>query len=206
MPVATLPPPLPPGLACVQAAATAEQRYGLPAHLLLAIGLVESGQRDPGSGQRTPWPYSADAGGSDYIMHSGAEAATVVGFLRERGIASIDVGCFQVNLHYHPEAFASLDQAFDPVANADYAARFLRVLFAQGASWGWAIGAYHSADPALGGPYRDRVLAAWRGLGDAPPAPAAGAAAIPVYTPATLPAAQRAALRDWLRGLASRVR
>ena len=41
---------------------------------------------------------------------------------------SIDIGCAQVNLMHHPDAFASLEQAFDPMANADYAARFLKQL------------------------------------------------------------------------------
>ena len=30
----------------------------------------------------------------------------------------IDVGCFQVDLFYHPYAFTSLEEAFDPDANA----------------------------------------------------------------------------------------
>jgi hypothetical protein len=38
------------------------------------------------------------------------------------GSQSIDVGCFQVNLYYHPTAFVSLAEGFDPAANARYAA------------------------------------------------------------------------------------
>ena len=41
---------------------------------------------------------------------------------RAQGARSIDVGCMQVNLLHHADAFASLEQAFDPVANARYAA------------------------------------------------------------------------------------
>jgi len=35
----------------------------------------------------------------------------------------------QVNLHYHPEAFADLDEALSPAAKIDYAARLLRQLY-----------------------------------------------------------------------------
>ncbi len=201
--------PAPPADACARAAAIAEQRWGLPPHLLLAIGEVESGRRDPATGQMRPWPWSADVAGQDYVFANAAEAETVLGFLQAHGIASIDVGCFQVNLHYHPAAFASPAEGFDPAANADYAGRFLRSLFERSGSWQTAIGEYHSADPALGEDYRARVLRVWRGLETSPvlaaakAAPAgdphvilatAAAAAIPVYTAQTLPAGWRAAL------------
>jgi hypothetical protein len=67
----------------------------------------------------------------------------------------------QVNLFHHPGAFATLDQAFDPRANANYAARFLNSLFADLGDWGTAIGAYHSRTPGLGEPYRDQVVSTW---------------------------------------------
>ncbi len=209
-----------PSEACLRAAAAAEQRWALPPNLLLAIGRVESGLRDPATGQVQPWPWSANVAGQDYVFNSAAEVGAVVGFLRARGIASIDVGCFQVNLHYHPAAFASVAAGFDPAANADYAARFLRSLFERSGSWETAIADYHSADPVLGADYRAKVLRAWHGLGElAEPSlrvqadcrcpssraalwrrdphvilASAEAAAIPVYTARTLPAPLRTAL------------
>jgi len=65
----------------------------------------------------------------------------------------------QVNLFYHPQAFASVDEAFDPVSNADYAARFLMQLCTESGSWEQATGFYHSrtTDLALG--YRRQVAA-----------------------------------------------
>ncbi len=175
-----------PSDACQRAAALAERRWALPANLLLAIGQVESGRRDAATGQVQPWPWSANAAGSDYVFSSLPEARAVVGFLRERGIASVDVGCFQVNLHHHPTAFASVAEGFDPYANADYAARFLRRLFERSGSWEAAIGAYHSADPSLGGSYRAKVLRAWRTLraGFLPASAAAGASGRSVRHPA----------------------
>ena len=156
-----------------------------------------------------PWPWSANAAGSPYVFASLPEARSVVGFLRERGIASVDVGCFQVNLHYHPGAFASIAEGFDPDANADYAARFLRRLFERSGSWDAALGASPSGAPGLGGDYRAKVLRAWHSLRAggpmALPRPSSGgdphtilaaasAASIQVYTPLTLPPALRASL------------
>ena len=209
----TCPPPTDPALACQCEAAAAELHWGLPTHLLLAIGQVESGRRDPGTGRVLPWPWSIHAGDADYVLRTPAEAATVAGLFQSHGIASIDVGCFQVNLHYHPSAFASLAQGFDPHANADYAARFLRALFDRSGNWGWAVAAYHSADPLLGAAYRARVTRAWRQDDSIAEQPAgvgganatsdgdghvilmdAAAVAIPVYSARTAPPALRVAL------------
>jgi len=71
----------------------------------------------------------------------------------------VDVGCMQVDLHYHPDAFASMDEAFDPEANADYAARFLLAVHDSEAhgSWDIAVGLYHSHSALLAAEYRDHV-------------------------------------------------
>ncbi len=151
----------------------------------------------------SPGRWSANVAGTDYAFATPAEASTAVALFQAHGVDSIDVGCFQVNLHYHPDAFAGTAQGFDPQANADYAGRFLRALFDRSGSWETAIGQYHSADPALGDPYRARVLRAWHGESlAARPATAdshvilmdASAASIPVYSARTLPPSLRAAL------------
>ncbi len=147
-------------LACAQAGTAAEQRFGIPAGLLRAIGQVESGRTAP-DGLAAPWPWTIDVAGEGRFLPSSEAAVAAVRGLLARGAASVDVGCFQVNLHYHPNAFASLEEAFDPVANALYAARFLSALHLRDGSWQAAVGAYHSATPEHGLPYRDRVLAAW---------------------------------------------
>ena len=164
-----------PGRACRQAIATAEQDAGIPPRLLQAIGLVESG-RTAADGTRRPWPWTVDADGTGFFVPTKAAAIAGVRRLRARGARSIDVGCLQVSLLHHPHAFASLDQAFDPAANARYAAGFLRRLFAGTHDWAAAAAAYHSQTPALAAPYRRQVMAAWSGLGASPPA---AAAAIP---------------------------
>ena len=167
--------------ACAQAGTAAEQRFGIPGGLLRAIGQIESGRTGPG-GLAAPWPWTIDVGGRGHFLPSREDAVASVRDLLAGGAASIDVGCFQVNLHYHPDAFASLDEAFDPLANALYAARFLTALRAREGSWQAAVAAYHSATPGHGLPYRDRVLAAWNE--PAPVAPPVFAFGMRVITPA----------------------
>ena len=83
------------------------------------------------------------------------------GRCRPQGVRSIDIGCLQINLRHHPQAFASLEEAFDPLANARYGARFLGELQATRGDWMQAAGGYHSQTPGFAEPYRARVAAAW---------------------------------------------
>lgn len=160
-----------PGAMCRAAITAAEQRYGVPAGLLLAIGTVESGRRDE-TGVRQPWPWTINAEGEGHYFDSKAQAIAWVHAAQAGGMRSIDTGCMQVNLKHHPNAFPSLEQAFDPFANADYAARFLRDLRdgPAGGNWMRAVGFYHSQTPELAEPYRQQVQAALGSGGGAAPA------------------------------------
>jgi hypothetical protein len=145
--------------ACQVAAQVAERAQALPPGLLPAIGQVESGRRDPVTGRVAAWPWTINAAGMGRLFDRREDAIIETQALQARGVTSVDVGCFQVNLFYHPTAFASLEEAFDPQANAAYAARFLSALHTRTGSWDSAVAAYHSATPERGGPYRDRVIA-----------------------------------------------
>ena len=164
-------PPLSPGEQCRAAIVAAEKTHGIPPQLMAAIGRVESGR----NGSAWPWTINAEGVGSYY--NTKAEAIAAVEAKRAQGIRSIDVGCMQVNLIHHANAFANLDQAFEPTINADYAARFLLRLREQTGDWPQATGRYHSANPERGGPYASKVMAIWpeeqRKAGLAPPPPPA---------------------------------
>lgn len=150
-------------LACDRAAAQAEHTWNLPAGLLAAIGTVESGRIDPVALDRHAWPWSINADGAGYFSASKSEAVGLVRVLQARGARYIDVGCFQVDLFYHPDAFSSLEQAFDPDANAGAAARILVQGRFNATGWDQAVAAYHSASLLKGAWYLQRVLAAWHG-------------------------------------------
>jgi Transglycosylase SLT domain len=147
--------------ACEQAGRQAERAHDLPAGLLLAIGRVEGGRWDARLGRVVPWPWAVDAAGDGTLLDSKQAAIARTTAVRDAGTRNVDVGCYQINLASHPLAFTDLDQAFDPVANADYAARFLAALYAHLGNWNDAVAAYHSAQPELGTPYRQHVFANW---------------------------------------------
>jgi len=159
---------VPDGAACLAAGTAAEQAGGLPANLLVSIGMVESGRVDALTGHVAPWPWTVNADGAGQYFPDKAAAEAFVRLAESSGAGDVDVGCFQISLENHPDAFASLDAAFDPAANAAYAAQYLNQLKSQTGSWNMAIADYHSAVPDLGLPYQRRVLAAWHGLGNVP--------------------------------------
>lgn len=157
---ATSPAPDPATL-CRQAILTAEREHAVPPALLHAIARVESGRADPRTGAVQPWPWTINAEGQGRWFATKQEAVAAAQALQARGIRLIDVGCLQVNLHHHPQAFATLENAFDPVVNARYAGRFLKSLFQQRRDWEQAAASYHSSTPELGEAYRLKVMAAW---------------------------------------------
>ena len=136
---------VPPALACAAAGHAAEQAAALPANLLVSIGMVESGHPDPLTGRISPWPWTVNADGTGQYFMDKAAAEAFVRLAESSGAHDIDVGCFQVSLQSHPDAFATLDDAFDPAENANYAAGFLNQLKNQTGSWNTAIADYHSA-------------------------------------------------------------
>jgi hypothetical protein len=150
-----------PGLLCRQAIESAGRAHAVPPGLMAAIGRVESGRHDPVTHALNPWPWTVDAEGQGAFYDSKEQAIAAVRALQARGVRSIDVGCMQVNLQQHPAAFASLEQAFDPSANADYAGQFLAELHGKAGEWPAATALYHSATPELGTPYQQKVMAVW---------------------------------------------
>lgn len=146
---------------CTDAIARQERTGRTPRHLLTAIALAESGRRHPVTKAAVPWPWAVMSEGRGRYLDSKAAAIAEVQGLLARGIRNIDVGCMQINLGYHPDAFASLEEAFDPAANVAYAAEYLRSLYTEQGSWQEAAGRYHSATPQYKIPYQERVLALW---------------------------------------------
>ncbi|WP_176244948.1 transglycosylase SLT domain-containing protein [Oceanibacterium hippocampi] len=143
-------------------AENAEKTHRLPPQLLAAVALAESGRWDADRQARIAWPWTVYAEGRGRYYDSKAEAIAEVEALAAKGVRNIDVGCMQVNLKYHPDAFDDLETAFDPSANADYAARFLHELYKSRRSWGMAVAHYHSTTREHAVPYRKRVFALWQ--------------------------------------------
>lgn len=187
------PPALPePWGLCAAAIASAERDSGIPPGWLGAIAKVETGRRAP-DGSVQPWPWSYNAAGDGRYAASNAEALQEVRALQARGVRSIDIGCMQVNLLHHPDAFPSLEAAFDPATNVAYAVRYLRSLQARTGDWNQAVALYHSATPERGLIYQQRVMAALNGNGFVP-GPAPGVIPLPGPAMAGLCASGRGAV------------
>lgn len=140
---------------CIREILAAQTRHGIPDNLLLAIGLQEAGTRR--YGHFTVWPYAVNAAGEGRLFDSRNAALDWVAERQASGIRSIDVGCMQINMRWHPDAFASVSEGFDPRVNVDYAARFLKRLHRRTGSWMQAAGSYHSFEPEYRDVYLDRL-------------------------------------------------
>ena len=146
---------------CAQATTATETALGLPTLLLGAISLAETGRWDAPRKASYAWPWTVTSGDDARYLATKAEAIAVVEAMQAQGVTNIDVGCMQINLGYHPDAFTSLDQAFDPEANAAYAGVFIVQLQDKFRSWSRSIATYHSSTRKFGIPYLKRVQRLW---------------------------------------------
>ncbi|MFN4284065.1 MAG: transglycosylase SLT domain-containing protein [Alphaproteobacteria bacterium] len=146
---------------CAAPIARQERQHGIPSQLLAAVSLAESGRWDKQNSASFAWPWTVTAEGKGQFFASKAEAIAQVQALKARGIRNIDVGCMQINLMYHPNAFPDLETAFEPDSNVAYAAKFLRSQFDETKSWIAAAGNYHSATPEHHFRYRAKITTLW---------------------------------------------
>ena len=138
-----------------------ERRTGIPRDLLKAISLAETGRWDDTEQATFAWPWTVMAQGQGQFFPTRQAALDYIHDLQGRGITNIDVGCMQINLFYHGDAFASAEHALDPEANTAYAASFLKDLYQSTRSWTQAAAAYHSNKPERARAYKLKVLKHW---------------------------------------------
>lgn len=149
-----------PDIACLRYLQIYERGNRIPSGLLTAIALVESG-RPNAQGQLMAWPWTVNVAGRGQFFETKEAAVAEVRKQLDAGQRSVDVGCMQINLRYHPDAFPTIDDAFDPAKNVAYGAEFLASLHQVQGSWSAAVERYHSSDDGRREEYRERVIAAW---------------------------------------------
>lgn len=149
---------------CDQAAVSAAGKSNVPVAVMRAITRAETGR--PENGKLNPWPWTVNMEGKGVWFDSEEEARTYVLRHFKAGARSFDVGCFQINYKWHGASFSSIEDMFDPVTNAEYAAEFLRSLYTELGNWSKAAGAYHSRTPEFADKYRDRFDRIRAALGD----------------------------------------
>lgn len=153
-----------PAQMCDRAAWLAAAELDLPASVLRSVTRAETG-RARGGGLE-PWPWTVNMEGEGHWFETEGAARAFVEAAFRRGARSFDIGCFQINYRWHGTAFRSIEQMFDPMANARYAARFLADLYAETGDWSRAAGAYHSRSPQFAERYRARFDRIRQTLGD----------------------------------------
>ncbi|MGJ8582741.1 MAG: lytic transglycosylase domain-containing protein [Marinosulfonomonas sp.] len=139
---------------CRRVAKLASLSTGVPENVLYAISLAETGRKkDKRFG---PWPWTVNMEGRGVWFDTYAAAQEFVDAEFARGARSFDVGCFQLNYKWHGHGFSSIEEMFDPMTNALYAAKFLRELYREMGNWSDAAGAYHSRTPKHANKYKAR--------------------------------------------------
>ncbi|MGC5779437.1 transglycosylase SLT domain-containing protein [Methylobacterium sp. NFXW15] len=130
--------PATPSRVCEQQMAQAAAKHGVPLGMLYAVGLTESGKR--GSLQ----PYAMNIQGRAYFGTSAQDVMQKLAESQASGIRLVDLGCMQINHHYHRAKFPSLEAMIDPRQNVEYATRFLKELKDREGSWTLAVARYHA--------------------------------------------------------------
>lgn len=123
---------------CEAEMARASRSRDVPLAVLYAVALTETGQRG------ALHPYAMNIEGRPLFNATLNEALSAFDAARGRGARLIDIGCMQINHHYHGARFASVEEMFDPARNVDYAAGFLRKLHGAVGSWTAAVARYHA--------------------------------------------------------------
>lgn len=130
---------------CEREMVRAAEKYDVPLGMLYAVGLTETGRGD------SLRPYALNVEGKASYDDDKAAALRRFDSARASGAKLIDVGCMQINHHFHARHFTSVQQMLEPAANVDYAARFLKELKAREGTWTMAVARYHA------GPNNDPV-------------------------------------------------
>lgn len=144
------------GNVCRSKISLAERSEGLPPNLLQAIATVETGRA------AAPWPWTINAKGLKnhfYNTKDAAHAAAVK--LMQSGKTNVDLGCIQINYHYHGKNFKNVREILDPHKNIFYGAKLLKEMYRKLGSWEKVVARYHSADPARGKAYQKKVYETW---------------------------------------------
>jgi soluble lytic murein transglycosylase-like protein len=136
-----------------------EKKYKLPTNSLHSISLHETAKKHSYHDISLVWPWTVmnNKLGKSYHFRNRQEAINYVRAQFKVGNNNLDVGCMQINLKHHPDAFKSLDQAFAPNLNVAYGAYFLSENLKKLGSIDKAIGRYHSATGHLAQKYHLRV-------------------------------------------------
>lgn len=120
-------------------------KHNIPVGILYSVGLTETGRKG------SLHPFALNIEGKAVFARTKSEALREFKNARNEGKRLIDLGCMQINYHYHSQEFASVSEMLNPQHNVEYAAKFLASLKKRHKSWTMAVARYHAGpdnDPA----------------------------------------------------------
>ncbi len=123
---------------CEREMARAASRHSVPLGVLYAIGLSETGRKGGLN------PYALNVDGRTVLATDTRDAVARFIDEKRKGARLVDLGCMQINHHYHGDKFPSLEAMLDPARNVDYAARFLKELRNREGNWTMAVARYNA--------------------------------------------------------------
>jgi len=138
----------------------------VPATVLYAVALAESGVGTDSNGARRPWPWTLNVAGHPYVYPSRRAASQALDAFIARGQRWIDIGLMQVSWRFHRDKLGDARQALDPYHNLRVGAQILQECFERRGEWWAGVGCYHApANPARAQRYSSRVIGHWQRLG-----------------------------------------
>ncbi len=138
---------------------------GLPASLLYAVALTESGQSRLSEDQLRPWPWTLNVNGKGQYFPSRKAAWRALQQALDSDQHSVDIGLMQVNWRYHQQALGSPWQALEPYHNLRVGASILKGCHVTKLNWQESVGCYHAPNNLpRAQKYSQRVTAYWQQL------------------------------------------
>ena len=142
---------------------TVATEQSVPASILYALALAESGTVVDTSHHIRPWPWTLNVSGQGRFFPSRQVASAALSAELAAGRESVDIGLMQINWRYHKARLASSTRALDPYHNLRVAAEILRDCYQRRGDWWEAVGCYHAPSNARrAARYQRRVLGHWQ--------------------------------------------
>ncbi|MGB3610906.1 MAG: lytic transglycosylase domain-containing protein [Cellvibrio sp.] len=141
-------------------------KHQIPADVLFAVCLQESGKR--WQDKHLPWPWTLNIAGKGAYYDTPADAHRQLLQIINGGSCRVDIGLCQVHWCAHKKNFTAPAQLLNPYINLAYAAKLIRSEYDYtqrkgNPDWWIAVGRYHSpGNPKLASQYRERVKARWQ--------------------------------------------
>jgi hypothetical protein len=137
---------------CTSSIVEAEKANGIPAGLLQAMSVLESGV----NGQ--PHPWALNLGGRVVYAGNLDAAQRLLGARKAKGRKNLFAGCMQLSVFHHGGAFSSLGELLLPQRNVAYAARYLAGHYEDLGDWQAAVRRYNGGKPQQSAAYFCRVM------------------------------------------------